>query len=218
VPVEPDGSAHFECPAGVPVYFQALDANGMAVQSMRSDTYVHPGERLTCLGCHEPKDRTPQHGRAMPLALRRAPSRIQPDVDGSYPLLYPRLVQPVLDSKCAACHAKHRKAPDLSAADCGRHGWSKSFLKLSRLGYALHGGNGSIRRNQGGGSRSVAGQVGALGSKLYRMLHAGHHKVQLSPEQLHRITLWIDCNTNFYGAYLQTQAQAKGQVVMPTIQ
>ena len=217
VPVEPDGSAHFECPAGVPVYFQALDANGMAVQSMRSDTYVHPGERLTCLGCHEPKNRTPHHGRAMPMALRRTPSKIQPDVDGSYPLLYPRLVQPVLDAKCAACHAKHKKAPDLSAADCGRHGWSKSFRTLSRLGYALHGGNGSIRRKPGGGSRSVAGQVGAMGSRLYRMLRSGHHKVQLSPQELHRITLWIDCNTNFYGAYHDAQAQAKGQVVMPTM-
>ncbi|MHC4253340.1 MAG: HzsA-related protein, partial [Planctomycetota bacterium] len=44
VPVEPDGSANFEAPVGVPIYFQALDENGMAIQSMRSDTYLHPGE------------------------------------------------------------------------------------------------------------------------------------------------------------------------------
>ena len=53
VPVEKDGSAYFEAPVGKSLYFQALDAQGRAVQSMRSITYVHPGEQLTCVGCHE---------------------------------------------------------------------------------------------------------------------------------------------------------------------
>ena len=35
VPVESDGSACFEAPPGKAIYFQALDARGMAVQSMR---------------------------------------------------------------------------------------------------------------------------------------------------------------------------------------
>ncbi len=32
---------------------------GMAVQSMRSATYLQKGERLVCQGCHEPKHRAP---------------------------------------------------------------------------------------------------------------------------------------------------------------
>jgi hypothetical protein len=59
VPVESDGSAYFEAPVGKALYFQALDASGMAVQSMRSATYVHPGEQLTCQGCHEPRVNRP---------------------------------------------------------------------------------------------------------------------------------------------------------------
>ena len=44
----------------------------------------------------------------------RPPSRITPDVDGSNPFSYPRLVQPVLDRTCVDCHAKHAdKAPNL---------------------------------------------------------------------------------------------------------
>jgi len=39
VPVEADGSAYFEAPVGKPIYFQALDGQGMAVQSMRSVTW-----------------------------------------------------------------------------------------------------------------------------------------------------------------------------------
>jgi hypothetical protein len=41
VPVEADGSAYFEAPVERLIYFQALDEDGMAVQSMRSGTYVH---------------------------------------------------------------------------------------------------------------------------------------------------------------------------------
>ena len=55
VPVEEDGSVYFEAPVGKAIGFQVLDEKGLAVQSMRSVTYVHPGERLTCLGCHESK-------------------------------------------------------------------------------------------------------------------------------------------------------------------
>ena len=82
VPVEPDGSVYFETPAGVPIYFQAIDARGMAVQSMRSVTYLHPGEQLTCQGCHERKHRPPSRPEMenLPLALRRPPSKIVADV------------------------------------------------------------------------------------------------------------------------------------------
>ena len=48
-PVEADGSVYCEVPAGVPVYFQAVDDKGRAVQSMRSATYVHPGRRFPVL-------------------------------------------------------------------------------------------------------------------------------------------------------------------------
>ena len=61
VPVEEDGSARFEAPVDVPFYIQALDKDGVAVQTMRSATYVHPGETLTCLGCHEGRFNTSQN-------------------------------------------------------------------------------------------------------------------------------------------------------------
>jgi hypothetical protein len=42
VPVEADGSAHFVVPAGKPLFFQALDAEGLAITSMRSETHFLP--------------------------------------------------------------------------------------------------------------------------------------------------------------------------------
>jgi hypothetical protein len=50
VPVEADGSARFLLPAHKPIRFQALDQDGLACQTMRSTTYVQPGEHTSCTG------------------------------------------------------------------------------------------------------------------------------------------------------------------------
>ena len=213
-PVEDDGSAVFEAPAGACLYFQVLDERGLAVQTMRSDTYLRPGEGLTCQGCHEPKRRQLAQGQ-LPKAVRRAPSKIRPEADGSYPLLFPRLVQPALNRHCVGCHAKQEKAPSLSGREFGGHGWSKSYQTLGRRAWAKHGGNGSIRRN--GTSYSIPGKVGARASRLFKMLEKGHHDMELPDDDLRRITLWLDCNSNFYGAYRDAGKQARGDVVMPVL-
>jgi len=62
VPVEKDGSAYFRAPAWKPIYFQAVDAFGKAVQTMRSVTYLQPGERRSCVGCHETRGNVPFYG------------------------------------------------------------------------------------------------------------------------------------------------------------
>ena len=221
VPVESDGSVYFEAPVGVPIYFQALDAKGEAIQSMKSNTYVHESEQLACQGCHEPKLRMSGAKARMNVAkaLKRAPSKIKRDVSGSYPLTFPRLVQPVIDKKCLPCHVKNakKKAPNLSGKEFGRGGWSKSFETLKNYAWGKSGGNGALFKN--GNSRSVPGKIGAKASRLYAHLTnpKGHHDLKLTPEELYRITLWIDCNSNFYGAYFQTKEQARGELVMPTI-
>jgi len=217
IPVETDGSAHFEAPVGVPIYFQALDARGMAVQSMRSVTYVHPGESLTCQGCHEAKHGSPRREANLPLALLRPPSKIEPDVDGSNPFSYVRLVQPVLDRSCASCH-EEKKALDLSAKIAGKNGWSQSYTSLAGpYGFYYDVGNGAINNGVHGGSRTVPGQFGAKASKLLEYLDERHYGVQLSEQDLHRVRLWLDCNSEFYGSYEQTEAQARGEVVLPTL-
>lgn len=117
-PVEADGSAHFVVPAGREIYFQALDEQGRAVQSMRSSTHTFLGEQLSCQGCHEPKHR-PLSSRqsSVPLALRRPPSRLTPEVNRGEPVNYWRLVKTVFDAKCAGCHKKEGKGIDFEYWD-----------------------------------------------------------------------------------------------------
>ena len=210
VPVEADGSAHFTAPAGIPFYFQALDAGGRAVQSMMSLTYIHPGETLACQGCHERRHDAPKVLATRPLALKRAASEIAPDVEGSYPVFYPKLVQPVLNRKCITCHAEQRKkgkkTPDLAQ-------FRGSFNVLIRGAYHQSGKPPSRKQ-----VRTVPGKFGANASKVYQMLAKGHNKVKLTDEEMHRIILWLDTNCNFYGAYAETARQDKGEMVMPTLQ
>ena len=164
VPVEADGSAHFVVPANREIFFQAVDAKGLAMQSMRSATYLHEGERLVCAGCHEPKHRSPQPVGSGPLALRREPSRLKPDVDGSNPFSYPRLVQPVLDRHCVQCHAQNAgKTMSLASRPLtGR--WYASYANLVQQ-YGFH--------DYGDGYRTTPGRFGARASKLYQVLNKG---------------------------------------------
>ncbi len=217
VPVEADGSAHFEAPVGKPIYFQALDGSGMAVQSMRSLTYVHPGERLSCQGCHERKH-TPPPPTVLPLALRRSPSAIEPDVDGSNPFNYVRLVQPVLDRNCVECH-REKKALDLTGVVEGGHGWTRSYTNLAgKYGFYFHVSNGSINTGVHGGSRTIPGQFGAKAAPLLKYMDEDHYGVKLSDDDFHRIALWLDANSEFYGSYENTVAQSRGEIVQPTLE
>ncbi len=217
VPVETDGSAYFNAPVGKAIYFQALDQQGLAIQSMRSATYVHPGEQMVCLGCHEPKNQAPRPTKSAPLALQRQPSNIAPDVDGSNPFNYVRLVQPVLDRNCVDCHRK-KKALDLTGQVTGKNGWVRSYINLApRYGFYFNVSNGSINDDVHGGSRTIAGKFGARASKLLDYVGPEHYGVILTREDRHRLILWLDCNSEFYGSYENTAAQARGEIVYPTL-
>jgi hypothetical protein len=214
VPVEEDGSAHFSVPARKELFFQALDENGLAIQSMRSATYVQPGEKLVCQGCHEPRHRAPTSPAKIPMAMRREPSKLKPDVDGTNPFSYPRLVQPVLDKHCVQCHQKNPdKAPrlDRELIVKGRQRWYASYHSLApKYGFWSYGDR----------HRTKPGKFGARGSKLYQMLKEGHNDVKISDEEMHRITVWLDSCSIFYGVYEKEGgiAQLEGKIVHPTLE
>ena len=77
VPVEEDGSAFFRIPAKTPISVQPLDADGRAVQLMRSWMTAMPGETLSCVGCHQQQRNTSPPNIAT-LALRHGAAEIQP--------------------------------------------------------------------------------------------------------------------------------------------
>jgi hypothetical protein len=180
VPVEADGSAWFRVPAGVTFHLHALDEEGMAVQTMRSGVYLQPGQTLTCVGCHESRTTAPPN--LAPLALRRQPSKLRPGPEGSWPLDYATLVQPVLERQCLACHrpgtagAKFDLRPDRSYQAMVAYG-SPSLKDLVIQRYHEQ--------------RSLAGQCEAM-NPLLKLLAHGHYGVKLPPEDWSRLVTWMD--------------------------
>jgi len=199
VPVEEDGSAHFEVPSGVPVLFQALDQDGLGIQTMRSLSYVQPGQTLGCVGCHEHRDTAPQP-TAVPLAALREPSLPALEPEGTWPLRFDRLVQPVLDQHCIRCHSPDSRDPDASELDLTPARAYESLINFADRD--LH--NLAFERD-----RSIAGTMPAQNSRLYQLLTEpdGHYEVQLSKEDHHRLVVWMDTYAHVLGSFSEQQEQ-----------
>ncbi|MBN1819024.1 MAG: discoidin domain-containing protein [Sedimentisphaerales bacterium] len=198
VPVESDGSAYFVVPAGVSLFFQALDESGLAVQTMRSLTYVQPNQTLACVGCHESRDKAPLPGTRA-LATVRPASRIQPGPEGTWPLRFDRLVQPVLDRKCVFCHNPDGETEagqfDLTARNSYRNLLSYAKEDLKQLAFEK--------------DRSIVGQCPASQSKLLAMI-AGqnkHYNVELDQDSQHRLATWMDVYAHWTGSFSPDQEE-----------
>ena len=214
VPVETDGSAYFRAPARKPLAFQAVDEDGRAVQGMRSITYLQPGERRGCVGCHEPPGTAPSVRR--PMAMQKEPSRIQPGPDGSRPWSFPRLVQPVLDTHCVGCHDGVTHSCNLLGTPTGE--FTVSYENLKPYARWYEWGKVTIREIV-----TTPGHMPADESPLTKILVDSNHarKVNLSDSERHRIYLWLDGNATFYGSYSKEErlAQRKGDIIpLPRLQ
>ncbi|MBQ9874149.1 MAG: hypothetical protein IJM30_06775 [Thermoguttaceae bacterium] len=197
VPVEEDGSAYFTAPAKKPLYFQAVDEDGRAVQTMLSEVYLQPGENRGCVGCHEQQQTTfanPEKGVA---AALRAPSELKPGPEGSNPFSFPILVQPILDARCASCHSGEEgaSAPALTGELEGNFSVSYNALRPYLRWYEWF--DTAIRQVV-----SVPGECGADMSRLSEILDDENHKeIGLTDEERRTLYFWLDSNVPFYGVY-----------------
>ena len=201
VPVEADGSAYFRVPAGVIVFFQALDNRGIAIQTMRTVTHVQPGQTLSCAGCHEHRQTAPPSVPA--LAATRPPSRITVGPSGSWPFRYDQLVQPVLNTQCVGCHGPQGKDPAARKFDLTP---DKSWNAL--IGY----GQPSLQDQVWGAYRrgsSIEGDGLAGRSALLALLTGPkpHYEVKLSTEEFNRLVIWMDASAQRFGAFDAAQEE-----------
>jgi hypothetical protein len=199
VPVEKDGSAYFRVPSGISVFFQALDENGLAVQTMRSLTYVQPGQTLSCIGCHESRQLVPPVA-AQPLAVQREPSKITPGPKGSWPLRFDRLVQPVLDKSCVSCHQ-----PDSTNEIAARLDLSPAVSYENLLSFA----NKDLEKLAFEKDRSIIGECPAAQSKLLKALEngKGHEDLQLNDDDFTRLVTWMDVYAQRLGSFSEQQEE-----------
>ncbi|MAG58596.1 MAG: hypothetical protein CMJ83_20090 [Planctomycetes bacterium] len=199
VPVEPDGSAFLELPALRSFFFVALDENDLSVKRMQSFLTLQPGEVQSCVGCHEPRTRTPRTSYDL-LALRRPASPVQPIEDVPEVLDFPRDIQPILDRHCTSCHGS--KATDaggpraggvLLTGDRGPM-YSHSYYMLTVRGQIADGRN----RAQ---SNYAPRTIGSSASPLMKKLGKDHFGVQVSELERRTIRLWLDVGAPYPGTY-----------------
>lgn len=196
VPVESDGSAYFAVPAEKFVYFQLLDENGMMIHSMRSGTFVQPGEQTGCIGCHDHRlIAPPTSGHVTSLALKRAPSELtgwkgEPRLFG-----FTTEVQPIFNRHCLECHDFGKEgAEKLVLAPDRDLTFNAAYIELWRKHYVRCVGAGPAEIQQ-------AYAWGSHASRLVQVLRAGHHDVSLSPDEWDRIITWVDLNAPYYPTY-----------------
>ncbi len=196
VPVEEDGSAHFRVPSGVIFFLQALDERGMAVQTMRSATYVQPGQKYTCIGCHEPRNTAPPSLAAT--ALSRKPSRIAPGPTGSWPLDFQAMVQPVMEEHCVGCHKPGADGSDFDLTP------EKSYDSLVNYGEPSLNTHVMTRYRQG---FSTAGACAAKMNPLIKLIDQGHYDVKLATGDWNRLVTWMDTYGQRRGSFSEDQEE-----------
>jgi len=193
VPVEEDGSAYFEVPAGRPVFFVALDENDLSVKRMHSFVSVMPGETTGCVGCHEPRTSTPRQSVTSLAALKRRPSEIEtfeglPDV-----LDFQRDIQPIFDRHCVTCHNyQQREGGVLLTGDLGPT-WSHAYFHLLAHLQVADGRNGL--------GNYAPRTIGSSASPLLDKLSPSHYDVQVSQREWRTVWMWIESGAPYAGSY-----------------
>jgi len=211
-PVYEDGSAAFEVPARMPVYFQAIDAKGHVVQTMRSWSTLMPGEIFSCVGCHENKNEAAAN-KSTSMALKAGIKPLEPfyDITGQG-FSFPKMIQPILDAKCVKCHkGGDTKPPDLRSTpvwdNAARKFWNQSYhilISKDRPSPPANDANQRLgiiaekSRYLNWISRwSVPVMIppyshGSSLSPLIWLLEKGHERVKMTQEEMDKISCWID--------------------------
>ena len=209
VPVNEDGSATFEVPAGKVLYFQVLDGEYNELQRMRSVLQLQPGERRSCVGCHENR-------RAAPVPETKpgagpAVAAAEPPPWGAGPFSYEKFVQPVWDRHCVRCHdAADARGFNLSG-DLDPDKVPASYRTLITGGWVHYFDYTWNLRHHKAEPRTF----GTLRSKLWAVLEAGHHEVSLSGAEKRAVKCWIDLNCPLWPDYryrLDRPAASQGLV------
>ena len=211
VPVEEDGSAHFELPAMRSFFFVALDENDRAVKRMQSFVSVMPGELTSCIGCHEQRTDAPDDFIARnPLAVRRAPSPITViadfrGIDGLGNRLekstnipdvidFPRDIQPILDMHCVRCHNPEKRSGGVLLTGDRAPLYSISYYTITAKGLVADGRNLAK-------SNYPPRALGSGGSKLLDFCNGSHHGAKLSEREQTIVRLWCETGATYPGSY-----------------
>ena len=225
VPVDEKGSATFYAPCEKTLQFQLLDAKGMAVMTMRTAVYLQPGEKASCIGCHEPKGNSssPVEGSS----ANRKVHPITPPAWNTYPdgFSFSRSVQPVLDRHCIGCHGLNAEKKSFSLLSVSSNHVYNVVSKNDPYVVLTWPGSKKVKASEayhnlitrtnlvsmipymGENVTSKPYDFYAHAGRLVQMLEKGHNNVKLTPLEMEQLITWLDLNAPFAGDYSFNRAE-----------
>ncbi len=237
--VKEDGSATFKVPSEVPIYFMALDAEGRALQRMRSFTHLMPGEVQSCVGCHSDRNSATPSPRTKFVVPDKA-QELAPPQWGVEGFSYASVVQPVLDKNCISCHNEREQPGDVDLSGDKTDFFNVSYDILCRKGtqgernWIQHGSpkgpeNDKVRGMSpytewiwtiNGAGHNVheiePRRWGSPASKLADIIRSGHPdkagkaRINVPDADRRRVYLWLDLNVPYYGTSSSNHKQRLG--------
>ncbi|MHB8862818.1 MAG: HzsA-related protein [Pirellulaceae bacterium] len=240
-----DGSAAFQVPSEVPIYFLALDGEGRAVQRMRTFTHFMPGEVQGCVGCHADRSSVaPRVESRLPTHV--TPQELIPPAWGVKGFNYVEVVQGVFDRHCIECHNEHEQPAGVDLTGDMTDFFNVSYDVLCRTGtqgeknWMLHGSPSGAEYDAERGMSPYVEWIwtingaesnileiaprrwGSPASKLAEILRSGHPdqegkpQIDVPDEERRRVYLWMDLNIPYYGTSSSNHtAQLGSRQMMP---
>jgi len=226
--VDEDGAAAFKVPSEVPIYFMALDAEGRALQRMRSFTHLMPGEVQGCVGCHADRNSVASRSGSQ-LAMRGKPQELTEPDWGVAGFSYGDVVQPVFDRNCIECHNEREQPGGVDLTGDKTDFFNVSYDILARTGTQSE--NNWIHHGSpvGPGGDAVRG-MSPYAEWIWTINGAGHNVLEIEPRRWgspasmvaeiirsghpdkdgkpmvdvpdadrRRVYLWLDLNVPYYG-------------------
>jgi formylglycine-generating enzyme required for sulfatase activity len=196
VPVQEDGSARFCVPAYTPISVQPLDADGQAVQLMRSWFTAMPGEVVSCVGCHESHNVAPLNRRS--IAATQPAETIRSWYGPARGFDFRREVQPVLDKWCVGCHTDLTDQPARPMLDN-----QNAYNLASRFTPSYYALRRLVRTPTRESDMHLLPpwEFHTETTRLVQMLRNGHHNVTPDAEAWDRLITWIDLGAPAHGTW-----------------
>ena len=199
-PVCEDGSAFFSVPAEKNLFFQALDENFMELQRMKTFMNLMPGEKRSCIGCHERRQLAPALASGRPAALNRPAMalRPQPGDTGPRTVHYALDVRPILDKHCVRCHGSQDPKGGLALTGKLTTLYDVSYENLINRGLVAN-------LNDGYGASNLVPEppltFGSHQSRLVERIRKAPCKAQLTRAEFIKMVTWVDANAPYFGTH-----------------
>jgi hypothetical protein len=213
----------------------AIDAEGRAVQRMRSFTHLMPGEVQGCTGCHADRNMVTTQSGDLPAAMVGPVEELRPPEWGVSGFSYPRIVQPVWDKYCVECHNPREPGGEVDLSGDKTDFFNVSYEILARKGtlgehdFARHGAHGGLMGESPytswistyNGEEANILEItpkawGSPASLLAELVLNGHPDADGKPRfemdrmSRRRVMTWIDLNVPYYHTSVSNHYQRKG--------